>query len=123
MAKRRRILKTPFKGWPVYKSKKIILPLLVTLADLSSSQRTFMLAHLDEKTLRTLCHVVDKVLHGKFPSLVKENLSRRLNSNKKNLRQLCHPNRLSERGIRNSLTKMGGGPMKLILNTAVPLYA
>ncbi len=112
----------PFKGWRVYKSKKIILPLLATLADLSTCQRTFMLAHLDEKTLRTLCHVIDKVLHGKFPFLVKENLSRRLKS-KKCLRQLCHSDRLSERGIRNSLTKMGGAPMKLILNTAVPLYA
>lgn len=107
----------------VYKSKKIILPLLITLADLSATQRTFMLSHLNEKTLRTLCCVVDKVLHGKFPKLVKENLSQRLKSNKKSLRQLCRANRLTEGTIRNNLTKMGGGAFRLILNTAVPLYA
>lgn len=112
------------KNPSAYKSKNIILPLLVTLADLSASQRTFMLAHLDEKTLRTLCSVVDRVLHGKFPKIVKEKLSQKLISNKRGLRQLCQSSgkRLSERRIRNNLTRMGGGAMKLILNTAVPLY-
>ena len=120
---RRRVKAIPYGRSDVYKSKYIILPLLAILADLSATQRTFMLAHLNEKTLRTLCCVVDKVLHGKFPSLVKENLSRKLSANKKSLRQLCRGRRLSEKSVRNHLTKMGGGPMKLILNTAVPLFA
>ncbi len=113
------------KDWccEIYKSRKIILPLLVTLAELSASQRTFMLAHLDEKTLRTICSVIDKVLHGNFPRLVKENLSKKLKANKKVLRSLCCYDTLSENSIRKQLTEMGGGPMKLIFNSAVPLYA
>ena len=105
-----------------YKSKKIVLPLLATLIQLKPDQRTFMLAHLDEKTLRTLCATIDRVLHAKLPHLIKKNLKRGLLSNKDCLRRLCRHDGLTLNAVRSNLMKMGSGAMKLVLKSAIPLY-
>lgn len=105
-----------------YKSKKIVLPLLATLSNLKPDQRTFMLAHLDERSLRTLCATVDKVLHANLPQLIKSNLKRRLSSNKGCLRRLCRHEGLSAENVRKNLMQMGSGAMKLVLKNAIPLY-
>lgn len=105
-----------------YKSKKIILPLLATLSSLKPDQRTFMLAHLDEKSLRTLCTTVDKVLHANLPHLIESNLRKRLLSNKDRLRRLCRHESLNVGAVRKNLMKMGSGAMRLVLKNAIPLY-
>lgn len=106
-----------------YKSKNIVLPLLSTLADLKSNHRTFVLAHLDERTLRTLCEAINKVLHAKLPSLVKSNLKRGLLANKDCLRRLCHHNKLTPSTVRRNLLRMGGGQLRLVFRNAIPLYS
>lgn len=106
-----------------YKSKNIVLPLLSTLTDLSSKHRTFMLAHLDDKSLRTLCNAVDKVLHARLPNLIKTNLKRGLAQSKNVLRKLCCHERLNTNTMRRHLMRMGGGPMRLVLKSAMPLYS
>lgn len=105
-----------------YKSKRIVLPLLAILSELKPDQRTFMLAHLDEKTLRTLCAAVDRVLHAKLPRLIGVNLKRRLLSNKTCLRRLCRHDGLTLNSVRNNLMKMGSGALKLVMKSAIPLY-
>lgn len=107
----------------LYRTKNIILPLLATLADLKLDQQTFVLAHLDEKTLRTLCSAVDKVLHAKLPDLLKRNLRRDLSAHKDCLRRLCQHQNLSCESVRKGLMRMGGGPLKLVLRSAIPLYS
>ena len=82
-----------------------------------------MLAHLDDKSLRTLCTAVDKVLHARLPNLIKSNLKSGLAPSKRILRKLCCHDSLTTDGMRKNLMRMGGGPMRLVFKTAMPLYS
>ena len=118
----------PRKRSPVtsaYASKGVILPLVKTLRDLTANQRTFVLAHLDDKSLRTLCRVVDKVLHSgeRIPSYWKSKLVQRLKGEKCAWRRLCS-DKLSPASARKHLLRMGGkATFRSILHTAIPLYS
>lgn len=110
---------------PAYASKGTILPLVKTLRDLTANQRTLVLAHLDDKTLRTLCRVVGKVLHSgqKIPTYWKTKLVSKLSGEKCAWRRLCS-DKLSDCSTRKHLLRMGGSKgFRSILHTAIPLYS
>ena len=121
----RKEVRKPSSKAPVYASKSVILPLVKTLRDLTANQRTFVLAHLDEKSLQTLCRVVDKVLHSgeRIPSYWKDRLVEKLRGEKCGWRRLCS-DKLSAGTARKHLLRMGGkASFKSILHTAIPLYS
>jgi hypothetical protein len=98
-----------------------ILPFIHTFKTLRPAQRVILLAHLDDKSCNLLCECCANVLHNsKIPTAKRKRLSKALLPHKAALRQLVHPSG-SLTAKRKKLYQLGGGPLSLILGTALPL--
>lgn len=104
-----------------YRLKTVVLPLLQTLCSLTSGQRTILLAHVDDKTLATLCDTIRKVLSARLPKLMKSRLKSKLGRHQVCLRRLSDECRLADKYKRKHLPRMGGSPLGLILKVAIPI--
>lgn len=101
--------------------RNALIPLLNVLKTLKSSDRIIILAHLDEETRDALYLTIASVLRSnKVPIEAKLKLKKKLSPHKKTLRHLiCETS--SEQSKKKKLTQLGGGPMKLLIDTALPL--
>lgn len=103
------------------KQKADLLPLLNVLKSLKSDDRVIILAHLDDETRDGLYATISAVLKSdKVPIETKLLLHRRLRNHREPLSHLIS-DKTSSKIKKQKLTQLGGGPMKLILQTALPL--
>lgn len=105
-------------------SKKRInemVPLLNALKCTKSKDRIIFLAHLDDKTRDDLYLTIASVLKSnKVPIETKLALKKKLHPHKESLRCLIAENEPKDKK-KKKLTQIGGSPMKILLNTALPL--
>lgn len=104
-------------------SKRVneLIPLLSVLKSLKSSDRIIILAHLDDETRDHLYLTIASVLKSeKVPIQTKLTLKKKLHSHEDSLKHIID-NSVSKQTKKAKLTQLGGGPLKTILNTALPL--
>ncbi len=103
------------------KQKTQLIPLLNVLKSLKSDDRVIILAHLDDETRDGLYATIAAVLKSeKVPIETRLALHRKLKNHKDCLAHIVSQ-KTSSKVKKKKLTQMGGGPMKLILQTALPL--
>ena len=103
------------------KRKKEVIPLLNVLKSMNSTDRIIILAHLDDKTRDDLYLTIDSVLKSeKVPIQAKLNLHKKLHHHKGHLKQLTNKT-ISKQTKKKKLIQIGGNPLKIILNVALPL--
>ena len=101
--------------------KKVMLPLLNVLRNMTADHRQILLAHLDDKTRDGLYETISHVLRSnKVPFAKRLFLKSKLSPYKKDLRYLSNPKRTGAQK-RKRLTQVGAGPMSHILKAAIPL--
>lgn len=101
--------------------KAIVVPLMQALKKMTPTQRTIILAHLDDKTHATLCDVVSRVVKSKsIPKKRSKSLKKRLAPYKADFRFVTSAKN-SAKAKKKRLVQMGGNPLALILGTALPL--
>lgn len=98
-----------------------LVPLLNALKCVNSKDRIILLAHLDDKTRDDLYLTITSVLRSnKLPIETKLALKKKLHPHKDSLR--CLITKGESKDIKKKkLAQIGGSPMKILLNTAVPL--
>ncbi len=101
--------------------KSSLIPLLHVLKSLKSSDRVIILAHLDDHTRDAIYKTVSKVLKSKkVPIQNRIHLRDNLCSFKSDFRYLMSKDS-SPIQKKRKLTQLGGNPLSLILDTALPL--
>ncbi len=107
----------------IRRKKHVLLPLLQTLLGMTPSQRTIIIAHLNEETQDLLMETIKYVMfmgRKKLPQDKLENLGEALAENKCDLRYVCDKGKDCRRR-RQRMRRMGGFPLGLILSTAIPM--
>lgn len=103
------------------RSRKVILPLLNALRSIPHNQRVILLAHLSDSTRDHLYEAIARVLRSeRVPFAKRLFLKSKLAPYRHQLRYLANE-RASPVRKRRALAQIGGGPMKHILGTAIPL--
>ncbi len=98
-----------------------LIPLLHVLRSLKSSDRVIILAHLDDETRDGLYATINSVLKSdKVPIETKLILNRKLRPHSGCLKHITC-DKTSAKIKKKNLTQMGGGPLKVILQAALPL--
>lgn len=102
-------------------NKKSLLPFLHVLKSLKARDRIIILAHLDDETRDSIYKTISQVLRSnKVPIQNKLYLRDKLKSHKDNLRYLINQKKSSTQK-KKKLTQIGGSPLSVLLNTALPL--
>ena len=106
-----------------YRNAQVLLPLLNILMGLPSEKRIILLNHLDESTKDGIYKCIRSVLHSDEVSLRRRLfLKTKLQPYKSHLRYLARSSKNSSKVLKTRrLTQIGGGPMEVILRTAVPM--
>ena len=98
-----------------------LIPLLEVLRSLKSSDRIIILAHLDEETRDALSSTIASVLKSeKVPVETRLGLQKKLHRHGDSLSCVVD-HAASGKERRRTLSQLGGGPMKVLLNAALPL--
>ncbi len=101
--------------------KSSLIPLLHVLKSLKSADRVIILAHLDDHTRDAIYKTVSNVLKSKrVPIQNRIHLRDNLGSFKSDFRCLISKDSSSVQK-KKKLTQLGGNPLSLILDTALPL--
>lgn len=102
-------------------SKKSLIPLLHVLKSIKSSDRVIILAHLDDKTRDAIYKTVSQVLKSKkLPIQNRLHLRDKLNTFKTDFRYITSSNGCQSKK-KKKLTQLGGNPLSLVLDNALPL--
>lgn len=103
------------------KKKSELIPLLNVLKSLKSTDRVIILAHLDDNTRDDLYLTIESVLQSdKVPFEARIKLQKKLSPHKEQLRHIVDKS-VSKQVKKKKLNQLGGNPLKLILNSALPL--
>ena len=103
------------------RQKTQLIPLVNVLKSLKASDRVIILAHLDDVTRDDLCVTVNSVLKSeKVPIETRLKLQQKLRGHSDCLKHIASDT-ASPNTKRKKLTQLGGGPMKLILQAALPM--
>lgn len=103
------------------RQKTELIPLLNVLKSLKSNDRVIILAHLDDETRDALSATIASVLESeKVPIETRLHLHKKLRDHRDCLKHIIS-DRASSKTKKKKLTQLGGGPMKHILQAALPM--
>ena len=98
-----------------------LIPLLNVLKSLSSNDRIIILAHLDDETRDLLYLTISSVLRSeKVPIETRLKLKKKLLPHKAKFRVVTRQDASSQLR-KKKLHQLGGSPLKLMIDTALPL--
>ncbi len=104
-----------------HKQKTQLLPLLNVLKSLKSSDRVIILAHLDDETRDGLYVTINTVLKSeKVPIETRLKLQNKLKHHQDCIKHITS-DKTSPKTKKKKLTQLGGGPMKSIIQAALPM--
>lgn len=102
------------------KTVREILPLLSYLQTLPRDEMKIYISHMDDKTRDALCETVASTIRSsKVPLRQRMMLKKKLDSYKDDLRSLAQ--KLPRPQQKKKLQQLGGGPLRYVFGTAVPL--